>query len=185
MKPAPAHILQLFFRWVRVEIDEEHLPPEPINPLVAAHWLEGVKISSECGTFLVDETHEHGTLYMTSLRVRIENERTVEDAEQKFSPYKIDVEARATVLVIKGAELLGNVEDIAAVNGTSMVWSAIREQVATITSRMPAGPLVLPSMNFRDVAPSAQRSRKASKPTETEQMPTTEKGSGKGRRKKS
>jgi len=185
MKPAPAHILQLFFRWVRVEIDEEHLPPEPINPLVSAHWLEGVKISSECGTFLIDEAHEHGTLFMTSLRVRIENERTGEDPEQNFSPYKVDVEARATVLVIKGAESLGPVEDIAAVNGTSMVWSAIREQVAAITSRMPAGPLVLPSMNFRDVAPSAKRLAKASKPTETAESPTVEKRAPKSRRKKS
>jgi len=183
MKPAPAHILQLFFRWVRVEIDEEHLPPEPINPLVSAHWLEGVKISSECGTLLIDEAHEWGTLFMTSLRVRIENERSGKDPEQNFSPYKVDVEARATIVVIKGAESLGPVEDIAAVNGTSMVWSAIREQVAAITSRMPAGPLVLPSMTFRDVAPSVSKSREALALTEAAPQPKERKEARTGRKK--
>lgn len=55
------------------------------------------------------------------------------------------------VVVPKGAEQLAPPEDLAAVNGTSLLWSAVREQVLSLTSRMPAGPVMLPTMNFYDL----------------------------------
>lgn len=156
MKQTPTQMVQLFFRHVRVEVDNDQFPDEPINPLVDAHSLVGVKIGSEFSILRLDDMHERGQLFMTSLRVQISNERDESEPEQQFSPYLIDVEARATIVVLKGAESLAPPEDMAAVNGASMIWAAIREQVATITARMPLGPLVLPSMSFRDIKPSEQ-----------------------------
>ncbi len=154
MKQSPTQMLQLFFRWVRIELDESQLPEEPMNPLIAAHWLEGVTIESEFSIALLDDANERGRMYMASLRVQIANEPSADGSGKNFSPYKIDVDARATVLVLKGAETLAPPEDMAAVNGASLIWSAIREQVASVTARMLAGPLVLPSMSFRDLKPS-------------------------------
>ena len=50
-------------------------------------------------------------------------------------------------------------EDLAAVNGASMLWSAVREQVLTITSRMRAGPVVLPSVHFHDLKKQTEASK--------------------------
>jgi preprotein translocase subunit SecB len=40
----------------------------------------------------------------------------------------------------------------ALVNGASLLYGAVREMVSTITSRSAHGPLLLPSLNFQDLA---------------------------------
>jgi hypothetical protein len=55
------------------------------------------------------------------------------------------------VTVPPGAEKLAPPEDLAAVNGAALLWSAIREQVLALTSRMPAGPAMLPTVHFHDL----------------------------------
>ena len=69
----------------------------------------------------------------------------------RFSPYLVDIEAGALVHALPGAEALGDIEDLVVVNGTSMLWSAIREQVCNLTARMPAGQIMLPTVNFHDL----------------------------------
>ena len=81
----------------------------------------------------------------------VDNEPNPDNKDQKYAPYKVDVAVEGVVLIPKGAEQLADAEDLAAVNGASMLWSAVREQVLTITSRMRAGPVVLPSVHFHDL----------------------------------
>lgn len=53
--------------------------------------------------------------------------------------------AEGVFLVPKSAEQQPeDAEDLAVVNGASMLWSAVREQVSMLTSRMRAGPVVRP-----------------------------------------
>jgi hypothetical protein len=80
-----------------------------------------------------------------------------EDAEKRvLSPYLIDVRAAALVRIPPGAERLGLPRDLAAVNGASMIWSAFREQLANLTSRMPRGPAMLPTVHFHDLKTVAE-----------------------------
>jgi hypothetical protein len=99
----------------------------------------------------MDPDHERGRMYLVSLRVIVDNEPADDRPTLKYSPYLIDVEVRGVVVIPNGAEKLAPPEDLAAVNGASVLWSALREQVLGVTSRMLAGPVMLPTMNFHDL----------------------------------
>jgi hypothetical protein len=150
MKPAPLQLLQLIFRKVSVEVDERHAPEEPPNPFTSIFVFDGVEITTECGIGDLDPDHERGRLYLVTLRVVIDNQAKRQGPQRKYCPYLIDVEVRGVVVVPKGAEQLGPPDDLASVNGSSLLWSAVREQVLSVTSRMSAGPVMLPTMNFHD-----------------------------------
>ena len=161
MKPAPLQLLQLMFRKVSVEVDERHAPEEPPNPFTSIFVFDGVEITTECGIGDLDPDHERGRLYVVTLRVVIDNQAKGEAPQRKYCPYLIDVEARGVVVVPKGAEQLAPPEDLASVNGSSLLWSAVREQVLSLTSRMPAGPVMLPTMNFHDLKTGTNDDRQA------------------------
>lgn len=151
MKASPVQLIQLMFKHVRVEIDPEHQSPQVINPLTEVFIFDGVSLSSEVGIGETDMNHERGRVYFVELRAVVDNAPNPKATNQRFAPYKIDVAVEGLILIRKGAEQVGDPEDLAAVNGASMLWGAIREQVTTITSRMRAGPVVMPSMNFHDL----------------------------------
>ena len=151
MKPSPLQLMQLMFKHVKVELDPAHLPAEVPNPLTSVFTFDGVSLQSEIGIGESDPHHERGTVFFIELRVVVDNEPNPDIKGQKYAPYKVDVAVEGVVLIPKGAEQLADAEDLAAVNGASMLWSAVREQVLTITSRMRAGPVVLPSVHFHDL----------------------------------
>ncbi len=151
MKPSPVQLIQLMFKHVKVELDPAHLPAELPNPLTSVFTFDGVSLQSEVGIGEADPDHERGTMFFVELRVVVDNVPNPDIADQKFAPYKMDVAIEGVILILKGAEELGDPEDLAAVNGASMLWSAVREQILTITSRMRAGPVVLPSVHFHDL----------------------------------
>ena len=151
MKPSPIQLLQLTFKRVLVEIDQAHAPAEPPNPMTAVFVFDGISITTEVGLAEADMNHERGSMYLVSLRVLIDNEASANEPDRKFSPYKIDIEAAGIILLPKGAENLGSPHDLVSVNGAALLWSAIREQLLTLTSRMPAGPVMLPTVHFHDL----------------------------------
>lgn len=151
MKASPVQLMQLMFKHVKVDFDPEHQAPAVINPLTSVFTFDGVSLSSEVGIGEADMNHERGRVYFVELRAVVDNVPNPKATNQRFAPYKIDVAAEGLILIPKGAEQVGDPEDMAAVNGASMLWGAIREQVTTITSRMRAGPVVMPSMNFHDL----------------------------------
>lgn len=151
MKAAPLQLLQVMFRKVSVELDEAHAPEVPPNPYTSLFVFDDVEIVTEFGIVELDPNHEQGRLFLVNLRVVVDNQPVQEVPNRKFSPYLIDVEARGVVLVPKGAEKLAPANSLAAVNGASLLWSSVREQVVSVTSRMFAGPVMLPTMNFHDL----------------------------------
>jgi hypothetical protein len=151
VKPSPIQLLQVMLKHVRVELDPEHLPPEIPNPLTAVFTFDGVTIQTEFGIGEADPDHDRGRMYFTSLQVIVDNAPNTEAKGQKFSPYRVDIAVEGMILVPKGAERLGPPQDLAAVNGAAMLWSVVREQVLTLTSRMRAGPVMLPTVHFHDL----------------------------------
>lgn len=154
MKPSPIQLLRLTFKHVNVALDPVHLPPEIPNPLEAVFTFDGVSIHTEVG---IGEAvpQDNGQLYFLELKVVIDNLTQPEAVNQKYSPYTIDIATEGVVLVPNGAEKLGPPEDLAIVNGTSLLWSAIREQVLSLTARMRAGPVMLPTVHFHDLKQQA------------------------------
>jgi hypothetical protein len=164
VKPSPIQLLQVILRHVRVELDPQHVPPEIPNPLTSVFTFDGVSIQTEFGIGDADPDHERGRMYFMSLQVVVDNEPNVEAREQKFSPYRIDVAVEGLVLVPKGAEKLGPPDDLASVNGAVMLWSVVREQVLNLTSRMRAGPVMLPTVHFHDLKQGGIPATEASAP---------------------
>lgn len=150
MKPSPIQLLRLNFKHVNVALDPSHLPSEIPNPLEAVFTFDGVTIHTEVG---IGEAQpgDNGQFYFLELRVIVDNQPQPDSMNQKFSPYTIDIATEGVVLVPNGAEKLGSPEDLAVVNGTSLLWSAVREQVLSLTARMRAGPVMLPTVHFHDL----------------------------------
>lgn len=151
MMPSPIQLLQLTFKRVHVEIDPAHAPVEPPNPMTTVFVFDGVSISTEVGLGEIDLAHERGSMYLVSLRLLVDNEASAEEPDRKFSPYRIDIEAAGVILLPRGAEALGPAVDLVTVNGAALLWSAIREQLLNLSSRMPAGPVMLPTVYFHDL----------------------------------
>ena len=59
--------------------------------------------------------------------------------------------------------MLGEIEDVVVINGTSLLLSAIRVLVCSLTARLPAGLVMLPTVNFQDLRKDQQK--KAVDPT--------------------
>jgi hypothetical protein len=73
----------------------------------------------------------------------------IDPKEGKPMPYKIDVSALGLVEVSEQVDKEKR-QDLALVNGASLVYGAIRELVTTLTARCVSGPFVLPTADFRD-----------------------------------
>lgn len=165
MKPSPIQLLRLTFKHINVAVDPAHLPQSIPNPLEAVFTFDGVSIHSEVGMGEA-EPQDNGRLYFLELKVVVDNLTQPESVNQKFSPYTIDIATEGVVLVPNGAEKLGPPEDLAVVNGTGLLWSAIREQVLSLTARMPVGPVMLPTVHFHDL-----KKQGAQRPAAQEQEP--------------
>ena len=156
MKPSPIQLLRLSFKHVKVELDPAHVPEKVPNPLEAVFTFDGVTVHTEVG---IGEApgQDGGHMYFMELKLVVDNVPLPASPRQKFSPYLIDIAAEGVVRVPEGAEQLGPPEDLAIVNGAGLLWSAIREQVLNLTSRMRAGPVMLPTVHFHDLKSTAQQ----------------------------
>lgn len=150
MKTAPIQLGQISFRRVSVELDANRFPAEGSPSQNLSSSFDRVKIATDVSFSQEDGEGVAGSSFFVALRVVIDN-REKEEEGTRFSPYLIDIEAGAVIRALPGSEVLGDIEDIVLVNGTSLLWSAIREQVCNLTARMPAGTAMLPTVNFRDL----------------------------------
>ncbi len=149
---APIQLHQLSFRRVAVEIDEGYLAKGEFGQADKHFDFEGVVIVTHVGFSPLDqEARSLEKNFLLTLRVVVNNEAPDDGSESKPSPYLVDIEAGGIIGVAKGAEKLGDIEKIVLVNGTSMLWSAIREQVSNLTARMPLGIATLPTVHFQDL----------------------------------
>jgi len=82
-------------------------------------------------------------IYGLKLCIRIDNK------EGKLAPYDIDVEA-AGIFEISSNVKKEEREDFLTVNGCAVLYSAIRDQVLTLTARSANGQLMLPTVHFLD-----------------------------------
>lgn len=104
--------------------------------------FDGVANSESIGIKLL-ESGEESSVFAVKFRLQIENKTG------KIAPYSIDLEVYG-IFSINHKIAEEKREDMVMVNGCAILYSAIREQVMTLTSRCCNGPFILPTVNFLD-----------------------------------
>lgn len=104
------------------------------------------------------------TVYPLFLRVNLPNDG------EKAAPYKLSATVMGQFTFVGKAEPK-DILDMVVVNGLSILYSALRETVLTLTSRMLNGPMCLPGANFQDSKPSERKanSKKRINPKRSEE----------------
>lgn len=150
MRSSPVQLVHLVFDKVCVELDPRHAPQEPYG-FKSGFMFEGVLFKTEVGFEEVEGAAPEEQVFEISLALAVENKKQKDRKNQRFSPYLLEVKGRAIVRMHKTASRLAPLEDLAVVNGAALIWGAMREHVANLTSRMPAGQILLPTVNFHDL----------------------------------
>jgi preprotein translocase subunit SecB len=117
-------------------------------------------LSAETGLSLLTEDASYSD-FGVSLTLRVGSKK------DSLAPYQVQVSVRGVVRMHL-TQASGQVEerrDRALVNGVSLLYGVVREMVSNITSRSAHGQLLLPSLNFADLAShKAGNAAVASKP---------------------
>lgn len=141
MRASPLQLKHLLF--TKVIVDPE-VPFEEADKFKHGEFsFEGVVFDVHLATALAagqeDEPHD----FMIKLSVGISNKKDT------HAPYKIDIGV-VGLFAVSDVIPIEDRNNIVTVNGASVLYGAIREQVATLTSRSYLGSMVLPTMDFRD-----------------------------------
>lgn len=104
--------------------------------------FDGVLIGERTEVFLVSEEND-SPLFAIRLRITIANE------SGKLAPYDLDVDV-AGFFKVSSSIPKDQREEFVTVNGCAVLYSAIRDQVMTISARGHHGVMILPTVNFLD-----------------------------------
>lgn len=167
MQLSPLQLLEYVFDGVSVQpVEGYKLDPEVSPNLV---FFPGkLSISAEVGIDLLAEESKYSD-YGVSLALK------VGPKSDELAPYEVHVTVKGLVRMHL-VQADGQAEERrvrALVNGVSLLYGAVRDQVMTITSRSVHGPFLLPSVSFADLAlpkpslktqkPAAKRAKKVLK----------------------
>jgi hypothetical protein len=176
MKLAPIQLSSLSFRRISVELDIHDFSDRKLAGQETPFDFESVVIATSVGFAPMDDAGSSDRSFLLTLHVVIDNTEADAAGSHRRSPYLIDMEAGAVVEVAPGAEALGDIGDLALVNGTSLLWSAIREQVSNLTARMPAGLAMLPTVHFLDLKQARRIPKETAAPDERRSRATKKRG---------
>ena len=138
IKLSPLQLVQMMFTKTRVETNE---PSEDINESLAPQFdFEGVKLLVEN---TVGQQENNTTDFMVALRVAVLNEA---DAVKK-APYTFDIAVQGVFQLAADFECKDR-RDLVRVNGSAMLYGAVRDMLQQITSRSMLGTLLLPTLHF-------------------------------------
>lgn len=146
MQLSPLQLLEYTFDGVSV-MPVEGYEADPTFAPGLVFFPGKLAMSADTGLTLLDEKEKYSD-FGVKLNLRVGPK---EDAQ---APYNIQVSVRGIVRMhLTQAD--GQAEERrvrALVNGASLLYGAVREMVSTVTSRSVHGPLLLPSLNFQDLA---------------------------------
>lgn len=151
MRTSAIQPIEIYFQELSVMVEEPGgLDVELKVPSDFEEW-QGAQFSSQHDYDIIQE--EHRSLVKIKLQLEIPNTDTVKLA------YKVKISAIGIFAMLVNSSTPQEHQshlDLTVVNGTSMLYSAIREKLLDITSRMKPGAILLPSLNFADIRPSIQ-----------------------------
>lgn len=146
MRLSPLQLLEYTFEGVSVSpVDSYEADPEFSPNLV---FFPGkLAMSADTGLVLLAEEKSYSDF---GLRLTLR----VGPKEEKQAPYRVEVSVRGVVRMHL-TQPEGQADErrvLALVNGISLLYGVVRELVSGVTSRSVHGQLLLPSLNFSDLA---------------------------------
>jgi preprotein translocase subunit SecB len=141
---SPIQLKSFYYLLLKIELDYAY-KPDPEQP--QARWSELIQesIGEQVGFNELTDGEGPNGLYAVRLGIRLQNET------EKVLPYNVEVQAVGLFeWVDKSVTDAEKKESLIRVNGLSIVYGAIRDQICTTTGRFPHGPMLLPTMNFMD-----------------------------------
>lgn len=146
MQLSPLQLIEYAFDGVSVTPVDDYEPDTEFSPNLV--FFPGkLALSAEAEQALLKEEDKYSD-YGVSLTIQ------VEPKTEKVAPYLVKVSVRGVVRMHLVQEE-GQAEERrvrALVNGVSLLYGVTREMVGNITSRSKYGQLLLPSLNFADLA---------------------------------
>lgn len=139
MLPSKLQLQELFYLTIKIAAR----PNLPEDVEGTPFDFNGVNIAEGVELTVIDENKEDPKVFALKLRVVIENK------QGKVAPYDIDVEAAGIFVVIPTMPIEER-DEFVLINGCSVLYGAIRDQIHTLTSRSARGSLVLPTVTFLD-----------------------------------
>lgn len=173
MQLSPLQLLEYVFDGVSVQPVKGYQPDPDVSPSLV--FFPGkLSLSAQVGIDLLAEESKYSD-YGISLALK------VGPKSDELAPYDVNVTVKGMVRMHL-TQVEGQAEERrvrALVNGVSLLYGAVRDQVMTITSRSVHGPFLLPSVSFADLAqpkaetvarpaarnPTAKRSKKLHQPS--------------------
>lgn len=155
MQLSPLQLLEYVFDGVSVQPVEGYKIDPEVSPNLV--FFPGkLSISAEVGIDLLAEESKYSD-YGVSLALK------VGPKSDELAPYEVHVMVKGLVRMhLTQADGHADERRVRAlVNGVSLLYGAVRDQVMTITSRSVHGPFLLPSVSFADLAsPKAEAAAK-------------------------
>jgi preprotein translocase subunit SecB len=145
MKISPVQLRLYLITRVSVEPFEKYNVGTPTPPIEDLFDWDGVTINSNIEFGWGEGQGEDPRAYAMRLTMNLSN-----DIGGKLPLYRTSVEIIGYFSLI-GEIPLNDREDIARVNGASLLWGVVRELLFSLTTRFPKGALILPSVNFHDL----------------------------------
>ncbi len=146
MQLSPMQLLEYVFDGVSV-LPVEGYQADPAFAPGLVFFPGKLAMSADTSLALLDEKEKYSD-FAVKLTLR------VGPKEEAQAPYNIHISVRGIVRMhLTRAD--GQAEERrvrALVNGASLLYGAVREMVSTVSSRSVHGPLLLPSLNFQDLA---------------------------------
>lgn len=136
---SPLQLKQMFF--ARVHFEAESSEKFPNGVWAPEFDFSGVRFGHHIEVTPAQQLENNRFQYVIAVVFQVFNE----DDEAKPCPYILDIEARA-LFEMHAMDDEEKRDNLARVNGASMVIGAIREQVTLLTSRSIYGPLTLPTL---------------------------------------
>jgi preprotein translocase subunit SecB len=130
----------MVFNKVFVEAEDVEIGDSPEDQFD----FEGVTVETNVQVNPFTGTENDGQVFVAQLLFRVLNETG------RRCPYKLDFSVSGVFEVVKQIDVAER-EVFVAVNGTTLLFGAIREQVSSITARSGNGLLLLPTVNFLDL----------------------------------
>ena len=146
MRPSVIQLRQLVFKGIHLDPVD---PTEDSPPIDASSFdFEGVifRVNLGCEPLTAGEEGDDPSRFVIILGIALDN------TERKPAPYLLDITALGLIAIDEKVEPEKRT-NLAAINGASLIYGAIRELVTTLSARSVAGPFVLPTMDFRDHLP--------------------------------
>lgn len=139
MQPSPIQLKDMRYLgikvWARTLEKDDDEPSEDFN-------FEGVIIGERIEVATVGDENEPA-MFAVRLHITIANE------EGKVVPYDLDIDV-AGFFTVSNKIPKEKREELVTVNGCAVLYSAIRDQVMTLSARSHHGVLILPTVNFLD-----------------------------------